>query len=619
MGDYRVPTELVSEFSPQDVADFKQAFGVFDENGDGSIDANELATVLTNLNESVTASKLSALIAEVDSDGNHTIEFGEFCHLMSNVRKGNTSAESGMAAVVKKASKLFQIQGAGGGSHSFSEDEKIAFTEHLNNCLGNDADCSERLPIDPMSMDLFSSVRDGVLLAKLINCAQEDTIDERALNKNCRNTYQEVENLNLVINAAKAIGCTVVNVGPQDLQSGSEILILGLIWQIVKIQLLSSISLKNHPELVRLLEDGETLEDLLKLPPEQILLRWFNYHLAAAGHPRRIHNFGSDIRDAEAYSVLLHQIAPNTCDFANESDTTARAQHVINNAAALEVPAFIKPADITSGNKKLNLAFVAQIFNTCPALEVTEEELLDLAGILDDDVGDTREERVFRMWVNSLGIDDVYVNDLFADLQDGVVLLRVMDRVQPGIVAWNKVNINPRNRFKKVENCNYAVVLGKQMRFSLVNVGGVDLVDGNKKLILAIMWQLMRLHTLNILRSLSADGQVVADADIVAWANQTVQAAGKTTTMSSFRDSSLSNGLFLIDLLAGIESRIIDWDIVQPGSNDEECVNNAKYAISIARKLGACVFLTCDDIFEVKSKMIMTFCASLWATSLQRR
>ena len=33
----------------------------------------------------------------------------------------------------------------------------------------------------------------------------------------------------------------------------------------------------------------------MALSPEEILLRWFNYHLEQAGHPRRVHNFSSDI------------------------------------------------------------------------------------------------------------------------------------------------------------------------------------------------------------------------------------------------------------------------------------------------------------------------------------
>ena len=33
---------------------------------------------------------------------------------------------------------------------------------------------------------------------------------------------------------------------------------------------------------------------------------------------------------------------------------------------------------------------------------------------------------------------------------------------------------------KKLENCNYAVELAQQMRFSVVGIGGKDIFDGNK-------------------------------------------------------------------------------------------------------------------------------------------
>ncbi len=56
---------------------------------------------------------------------------------------------------------------------------------------------------------------------------------------------------NLAINAAKAIGCQVVNVGASDLIEGQPVLILGLVWQIVRIALMANVSLTAHPELVR--------------------------------------------------------------------------------------------------------------------------------------------------------------------------------------------------------------------------------------------------------------------------------------------------------------------------------------------------------------------------------
>jgi plastin-1 len=142
-----------------------------------------------------------------------------------------------------------------------------------------------------------TDIIDGLILSKLINDSVPETIDERVLNKPSLakttgkskplNAFQMTENNNIVITSAKGIGCSVVNIGPSDLQEGREHLILGLIWQVIRRGLLSKIDIKLHPELYRLLEDGETLEEFLRLPPDQILLRWFNYHLKAAGHKRR--------------------------------------------------------------------------------------------------------------------------------------------------------------------------------------------------------------------------------------------------------------------------------------------------------------------------------------------
>ena len=98
-----------------------------------------------------------------------------------------------------------------------------------------------------------------------------------------------------------------------------------------------------------------------------------------------------------------------------------------------------------------------------------------------DSEGD-REARAFALWMNSLGVDP-FVNNLFDDLRDGLILLRVMDIVHPGIVEWKQVNTkHPISRFKQVENTNYAVVLGKSMKFTLVGSGGADITDGVKKL-----------------------------------------------------------------------------------------------------------------------------------------
>lgn len=75
------------------------------------------------------------------------------------------------------------------------------------------------------------------------------------------------------------------------------ILILGLVWQIIKIQLLSKISFDVVPGLQEMLdeENGEVASVLSKLPPESILLRWVNYHLKKAQSPKLLSNFGTDL------------------------------------------------------------------------------------------------------------------------------------------------------------------------------------------------------------------------------------------------------------------------------------------------------------------------------------
>lgn len=65
------------------------------------------------------------------------------------------------------------------------------------------------------------------------------------------------------------------------------------------------------------------------------------------------------------------------------------------------------------------------------------------------------------------------------------ILLEVLDKVSPGSVNWKQATKPPiKMPFRKVENCNQVVRIGKQLKLSLVNVAGNDFVQGNKKLIL---------------------------------------------------------------------------------------------------------------------------------------
>lgn len=58
------------------------------------------------------------------------------------------------------------------------------------------------------------------------------------------------ENLNLALNSASAIGCTVVNIGAQDLKEGKPHLVLGLLWQIIKVGLFADIEISRNEGMI---------------------------------------------------------------------------------------------------------------------------------------------------------------------------------------------------------------------------------------------------------------------------------------------------------------------------------------------------------------------------------
>ncbi|KAL4185274.1 hypothetical protein AMTRI_Chr10g229900 [Amborella trichopoda] len=561
--------------------------------------------------------EIAAILGETYPNSEDGIDFEAFLRVYLNLQSCASSKVGGTknSSAFLKASTTTLL-------HTISESEKSSYVAHINSYLGDDPFLKKYLPIDQSTNDLFNLAKDGVLLCKLINVAVPGTIDERAINtKRILNPWERNENHTLCLNSAKAIGCTVVNIGTQDLVEGRPHLVLGLISQIIKIQLLQDLNLKKTPQLVELVDDSKDVEELMSLPPEKVLLRWMNFHLKKAGYKKPINNFSSDVKDGEAYAYLLNVLAPEHCSPAtlDAKNPAERAKLVIEHAEKMDCKRYLTPKDIVEGSPNLNLAFVAHIFHHRNGLS-TESKKISFAEMMPDDVQVSREERAFRLWINSLGTV-TYVNNVFEDVRNGWVLLEVLDKVSPGIVNWKQATKPPiKMPFRKVENCNQVVRIGKQLKFSLVNVAGNDIVQGNKKLILAFLWQLMRFNILQLLKNLRfySQGKEMTDADILKWANNKVKSSGRTSQMESFKDKNLSNGIFFLELLSAVEPRVVNWNLVTKGGSDEEKKLNATYIISVARKLGCSIFLLPEDIMEVNQKMILTLTASIMYWSLQQ-
>ena len=221
-----------------------------------------------------------------------------------------------------------------------------------------------------------------------------------------------------------------------------------------------------------------------------------------------------------------------------------------------------------------------------------------------------REERSFRTWINSLKLEGVKkVNNLYEECRSAILLLKMIDKIKPGTVNWKIVELKSKNPFKIGVNCQEAIDASKRSGYKIVSIGNKDIQNGSKKHILAIVWQLMRAHTLKIIGERTEE-------ELIEWANSKIPPERK---IKNLKEKKLGDGLFWIDLLAAIEPKCIRWDlIVKENLTDKDKEMNAKYALSVARGLGAMIFLVWEDITEVKSKLLLTFLASLYEVAQTR-
>uniref|UniRef100_A0A6Q2X1Q1 Plastin-2 n=1 Tax=Esox lucius TaxID=8010 RepID=A0A6Q2X1Q1_ESOLU len=597
-----------AQISQDELQELKEAFDTIDLDSNGHISTDELNELFKAANLSLPGYKVREIIQNLMKAGDlhdGKVTFDEFVNVVHGLK--STEVAKTFKKAINKKEGIYAVAGRSeqsGTQHSYSEEEKVAFVNWVNKALEKDPDCQHVLPMDPTTDDLFTAVGDGIVLCKMINQSVPDTIDERTINKKKLTPFTIQENLNLALNSASAIGCHVVNIGAEDLKEGRQHLVLGLLWQVIKIGLFADIEISRNEALIALLRDGESLEDLMKLSPEELLLRWANYQLEEAGCPK-INNFSSDIKDSKAYYNILNQVAPKgdeegippiAIDMSGirEKEDIKRAECMLEQADRLGCRQFVTATDVIRGNPKLNLAFIANLFNKYPALKKPENQDIDWSSI----------EGQYKQ-----------------DLDDALVIFQLYEKIKVP-VDWDRVNKPPYSKLgsnmKKLENCNYAVELGKkEAKFSLVGIAGQDLNEGNRKLTQALLWQLMRRYTLNILEELG-DGQKVNDDTIVIWVNEKLTEASKAT-ISGFKDGSIATSMPVLDLIDAIQPGSIRYDLIKVEDlTEEEKLNNAKYAISMARKIGARVYALPEDLVEVKPKMVMTVFACLMARGMKR-
>jgi len=111
------------DLSEEQIEVFKQAFDLFDADGSGVIDANELKEAMRALGFEVTKKQVDEMIEEVDQDGSGTIDLDEFIYMM----KKKLLEERNIEEEIEKTFKYFVDIDADGEGETPEGELKISF------------------------------------------------------------------------------------------------------------------------------------------------------------------------------------------------------------------------------------------------------------------------------------------------------------------------------------------------------------------------------------------------------------------------------------------------------------------------------------------------------------
>jgi hypothetical protein len=214
------------------------------------------------------------------------------------------------------------------------------------------------------------------------------------------------------------------------------------------------------------------------------------------------------------------------------------------------------------------------------------------------------QAKTFSKWINAQLKGSSVVNDITVDLQDGQILARLLQALSGDIIQ--KINAKPSMRIQKVEN------VGKCIRFitdhdvKLVGIGAEEIVDGNPKMTLGLIWTLILRF---VIVGLSEDGLSVKQG-LLLWCQKKCEPY-KNVKIENFT-TSWQDGLGLCALIHRHRPDLIKYDEL----TKDNALANLNLAFDVAEQfLGVPKILDAVDIVDTAKpdeKSIMTYIAQLY-------
>ncbi|XP_028253113.1 dystrophin isoform X2 [Parambassis ranga] len=202
------------------------------------------------------------------------------------------------------------------------------------------------------------------------------------------------------------------------------------------------------------------------------------------------------------------------------------------------------------------------------------------------DEHDAVQKKTFTKWINAQfsKTGKTPIKDMFSDLKDGRKLLDLLEGLTGTVLTKERGS----TRVHSLNNVNKVLQVLHQNNVDLVNIGGTDIVDGNHKLTLGLIWSII-LHwqVKDIMKDIMSNlQQTNSEKILLSWVRQCTRSYPEVNVLNF--TTSWADGLALNGILHHFRPGAFSWDQVvrlSPVERLDHAFTVAKSQLAIERLL----------------------------------
>eukprot|EP01117_Protostelium_nocturnum_P015339 TRINITY_DN5939_c0_g1_i1.p1 TRINITY_DN5939_c0_g1~~TRINITY_DN5939_c0_g1_i1.p1 ORF type:complete len:581 (+),score=236.35 TRINITY_DN5939_c0_g1_i1:252-1994(+) len=222
--------------------------------------------------------------------------------------------------------------------------------------------------------------------------------------------------------------------------------------------------------------------------------------------------------------------------------------------------------------------------------------------------------KTFSLWAShKLSSKGIKVNDIFQDFKDGTALIYLFEILSGKRLEETlnqKYHQKPDKEIQKIENVSLALqFLQKTMNIN-PNINPKDVVDGNPKIVLAMIWRVVITEMIppedSSVETTASQRNKQAKSNLLGWVKMQLEGYSNVNPPTDF-ETSFSDGKIFSSLIHKFNPNLIDLN--QLSSDPVVCLENAfniaEKHLGIPKMVDASVMATTP----VDEKIVMTYLA----------